>query len=312
MSSHVRFGVQTWTEAATFGELIETWSLIDKLQFDTAWVYDHFIPVLDRPSAPCLESWTLLSALALNTRRVRLGVLVSGNTYRHPAVLAKMATTVDHISGGRLILGIGAAWYVPDHTACGIPFYTASERIHRLDESLHVIRTLWTEPRTSFSGRYYRLQNACCEPKPVQQPRPLIMVGGGGERLTLRVAAAHADIWNTMGSPAVFSHKVDVLRRHCDSVKRDFDDIEISWVGWGFVTRSQQEREAVLLRFGRLVGKARQEIEESSLIGTPDQIESRIEEFLAAGVTHFIISILAPFDHKNLQRFSQVASRFRK
>jgi F420-dependent oxidoreductase-like protein len=312
MSSPIGFGVQTCNENASFTELAAAWRLIDRCGFDTAWLYDHFIPVFAPASQPCLESWACLPVLARETRNVLVGVLVSGNTYRHPAVLAKMATTVDHVSNGRLIFGIGAGWFESEHVSYGIPFYTPAERACRLDESLEVIRSLWTEPRATFSGTYYKVDNAWCEPKPVQKPRPSILVGGAGEQQMLRVVARHADIWNTMGSPAVFRRKIEILRRHCEAVERDFTTIEVSWTGFGFCARSADERDAQLRRFARLTGRTHEEIRQSSLIGLPDEIQSRLERFLEAGVRQFIISILAPFDEANLERFADGIAQFRR
>lgn len=312
MSKSLRFGVQTWNQDATFAEFVDTWKLIDRLRFDTAWVFDHFLPILTDPSRPCLEGWTLLSALARETDRVRLGVLVSGNTFRHPAILAKMASTVDHISNGRLILGIGAAWFEREHAAYGLPFYTVGERIRRLDEAVELIRCLWTEPAATFDGRYYTLSAAHCEPKPQQKPGLPILIGGGGEELMLKVVAKHADIWNTFGNPAIFQHKSGILHEHCVEVGRRFEDIEISWAGWGLVARSSDEKQSFVQRVSALTGRSCEEVDDWSLIGTADQIIARIEQFVNAGVRHFIISILAPFDHDQLRRFSdEVIGRFR-
>ncbi len=150
----LRFGVQTHPEQTSFKDILQAWQDADTLGLDTAFVFDHFIPIQGDQSGPCFEGWTLLSALAAHTQRVRVGVLVTGNTYRYPAVLAKMAATVDHVSGGRLILGMGAGWFEPDHTAYGIPFYTAGRRARRLVESVQVVKQLFMQPRSTFAGKY--------------------------------------------------------------------------------------------------------------------------------------------------------------
>lgn len=172
----VRFGVQTPQQQTSWQDMLSLWQEVDDLGFDTAWVFDHFLPIFSDPTGPCLEGWTALAALAMATNNVRLGVMVTGNTYRHPAVLAKMATTVDIISGGRLILGMGVGWFELEHKQYSIPFPQVRERLARLDEALEVIKRLWTEERASFTGRYYQLNEAVCNPRPVQQP-PLAIDG---------------------------------------------------------------------------------------------------------------------------------------
>lgn len=224
----LRFGIQTPPQLTSWESLKRIWQLGEVLGFHTAWVFDHFFPIFADPGGPCLEAWTTLSALAAHTQRMQVGVLVTGNTYRHPALLANMAVSVDHVSGGRLILGLGAAWFEQEHRAYGIPFPPRGERIRRLDESLALLKLLWTEERVTFKGRYYELRDAYCEPKPLQRPHPPIMVGGGGERMTLRVVARHADQWNTFGSPETFKKKIALLEEHCREIGRDPDTIEKS------------------------------------------------------------------------------------
>ena len=171
----------------------------------------------------------MLAAYAAQTTRLRLGLMVTGNTYRHPAVLAKIAATVDVISGGRLDLGIGAGWNEYEHRSMGIPRYAPGERIRRLGEACEIIKRLFTQHTTDFDGRYYQLQEARCEPKPVQQPYPPFVIGGGGEQLTLRIVARYADVWNFAGGPVEsFSRKVGILHEHCTAVGRDPAAIRLS------------------------------------------------------------------------------------
>ena len=184
------------------------------------WYADHFMPNDADTSTPWNEAWTTIAALAAAVPRLRLGPLVTGNTYRHPAVLAKMAATVDHISGGRLVLGLGAGWQENEHLAYGIEFSTVRGRLERLDEACRVIKALFVEKRADLAGKYYRLAGAPLEPKPLQTPLPLL-VGGGGERVTLRIAAKYADEWNYWGDPATIRHKMAVLDRHCEELGRD-------------------------------------------------------------------------------------------
>lgn len=305
MTRKIRFGLQTAPQNTTWQELRATWKLIDSLGYDTAWTFDHFFPILSDPSGPCFEGWIALTALAAETSRVQAGVLVSGNTYRHPAVLAKMAATLDHITGGRLIMGIGAAWFELEHNAYGIPFQTTAERIHRLDEAAEIIKRLWTEKQVTFEGRYYQLKDAYCEPKPVQQPRPRIMIGGSGEKLMLRVIARRADIWNTFGSPELFRHKIEVLREHCAAVDRNFDGIEVSWAGAALVTDSRAEKDELLRRFAAAFGITREQYEPGALVGSASEVRDRIAQFIDVGVTHFIPIANTPFNHESIRRFAE-------
>jgi F420-dependent oxidoreductase-like protein len=312
MARQIRFGVQTPPQNCTWQELASVWKTIDNAGYETAFGFDHFFPIFSDPSGPCYEAWVTLSALAVQTSKVEVGVLVTGNTYRNPAILAKMATTLDHACGGRLILGIGAGWFELEHTAYGIPFYTTAERIRRLDESVQIIKSLWTQPRTNFKGRYYEIKDAPAEPKPVRKPHPPILIGAAGEKLTLKVVAKHADIWNTFGSPALFRNKLQVLREHCATVGRNIDDIEVSWAGFAVVCDSENMKQEVLRKAAAAWARPLEEMEQSALIGTLDEIRRRIDEFVEIGVTHFIVGARAPFDHAALRRFAdEVIPKFR-
>ena len=189
------FGIKTAPQHTTYEDILRVWQEADaNPAFEHAWVFDHFIPLGHDPTGPCLEGWTLLAALAAQTERLRIGVMVTGNTYRHPAVLANIAATVDVISRGRLDFGIGAGWNELEHSMYGLDLPSPGRRIRMLGEACEVIRLLWTEETASFEGRYYRLREARCEPKPVQKPSPPFVIGGSGEQLTLRVAARYAGI----------------------------------------------------------------------------------------------------------------------
>ena len=217
----MKVGLKLAPQHVSIEDLHHVWQVADDAGFDHLWDFDHFNPIVDSLDGPIYEGWTLLAAMAERTRRVRLGCMVTGNTYRHPAVLAKMAVTVDHLSGGRLEFGIGAGWAEVEHRMLGLEFYTTGQRIRRLREAVQVCKALWTQPQASFEGRYYRLQEAVAEPKPVQKPHPPVWIGGGGEQLTLRVVAEEADVWNYTGPPAEAEHKVSVLDRHCADTGRD-------------------------------------------------------------------------------------------
>jgi len=290
----VRFGIQTPQQHGSWHELLSLWQEVDTLGFDSAWVFDHFLPIFSDPTGPCLEGWTVLSALAMATKKVRLGVLVTGNTYRHPAVLAKMATTVDIISGGRLILGIGAGWFELEHQTYGIAFPKVADRLKMLDETLEVVKRLWTEERVNFTGRYYQLQEALLNPQPVQRPHPPILVGASGEQVALGIVARHADLWNSFGSPDVFARKITVLAEHCRKVGRDPDTIEKSVLLQLTLTDDPEAKR-----------KAGEDENRGMLVGNPDDVCQQIERYVAVGVTHLVISVSAPYDRAALHRFAR-------
>jgi F420-dependent oxidoreductase-like protein len=230
-SSHpVHVGLKFSQQLCTIEQQREVWRVADEAGFDHLWDFDHFHPIGAAPlDGDIFDGWSLLAAMAEATTRVRLGNMVTGNTYRHPTVLAKIATTVDHLSGGRLEFGLGGAWAEAEHRMLGLEFPGVGERLRRLGEACQVIKKLWTEERADFEGRYYRLDGAFANPKPVQRPYPPIWIGGGGEQKTLRIVAEHADVWNMAGgSIDVARHKVEVLERHCADVGRDPAEIRLS------------------------------------------------------------------------------------
>jgi len=266
MSKALSFGIKTAPHHTTYEDMLNVWQEADTVEaIEHAWLFDHFAPIAGDVSGPCLEGWTVLAAFAALTKRLRLGLMVTGNTYRHPAVLAKIAATTDIIANGRLDFGIGAGWNVYEHESMGIPLYAAGERIRRLDEACEMIKRLFTEPTVDFDGRYYQLKEARSEPKPVQKPYPPFVIGGSGEKLTLRVVAKHADIWNAT-APTVeeFTHKATIVKGHCDAVGRNFDEIVLS----------------LQLR-----------IDYDDFPATID----KIKRFADAGVTHFVMYVPTPF-----------------
>ena len=262
----LRFGIKTAPQSTTYEEMLAVWQEADGIPaIEHAWLFDHYSPINGRLDDPCLEGWQTLAAFAASTKRLRLGLMVTGNTYRHPAVLTKIAITTDIISGGRVDFGIGAGWNEYEHASMGIPLFAPGERIRRLDEACQIYRSLCTEHLTTFEGRYYQLKEARSAPKPVQQPYPPIVIGGSGEQLTLRVVAKHADIWNaTSNDIEVFKHKDSVLREHCAAIGRDTNEIE----------RSVQ----FVVNYDDLGATAR-----------------TIQTFVDAGATHIIMSLLPPY-----------------
>jgi F420-dependent oxidoreductase-like protein len=218
------------------GRLAETARVADQGGVSLLTVMDHWFQMeqLGGPAEPMLEGYTTLGYLAAVTERVRLGLLVTGTTYRHPGLLAKIVSTLDVLSGGRAMLGIGAAWYEREHLGLGVPFPPLAERFERLDETLRICRQMWSDENGAFDGRHHHLAETVCVPRPVQQPRVPVLIGGSGERKTLRLVAQYADACNLFGeSPQVVGHKLDVLRRHCDDVGRDFDEIEKTVIAMG-------------------------------------------------------------------------------
>lgn len=216
----MRLGLDVSQHQLTWAELLARVRFAEEAGFEGAWVFDHFKPLYGDPAGPCLEAWTLLAALGSATTHIRLGALVTGVTYRHPAVLAAEIATVDHASAGRLDIGMGAAWFEGEHRMLGIEFPSTRERVARLDEALQVIDGLLTRDDVTFHGRYYTLENATYRPRPVQRPRPPIWVGAGGTR-TLEIAARRADVWHSFGSVAELQRKAVLLDENASRAGRD-------------------------------------------------------------------------------------------
>jgi F420-dependent oxidoreductase-like protein len=309
----LKFGLFTSLTGITWSQLQQLWQHTEAIGWDTAFVTDHFMPNVPDPVADTLECWTALAGLAQTTTRMRIGTLVAGNTYRHPAVLAKMAATIDIMADGRLICGIGGAWQENEHVAYGIPFYTVGERLNRLEEACQVLLGLWTQSKTTFEGKYYQLQDAPLFPKPVQQPHPELLIGGGGEKRTLRIAAKYADHWNVWGGPEILGRKGRILDEHCAVVGRDPAQITRSANMPLLITQKPEAGErlvvAMMQRFGRSDADARDTV----LAGSVTQIQDTIGHLQEAGVDQlFIPTFLPSWDLEQLDRFiTDVASAFR-
>jgi F420-dependent oxidoreductase-like protein len=226
----MRFAIKTSPQHTTWNEMLDVWRAADDIDvFESAWTFDHFYPIFSDSTGPCMDGWITLTALAQATQRLRVGVLVTGIVYRHPAVLANMAATLDIVSNGRLELGLGAGWNEEECDAYGIELGSLKERFDRFDEALEVITLLLSNETSDFSGQYYELKDARCNPKAVQKPFPPICIGGTGEKRTLRSAAKYAQHWNYPGGPMEeFQRKLDVLRGHCQAVGRDPNELTIS------------------------------------------------------------------------------------
>lgn len=307
--SDITFGAVASQTGVDWRDLLALWQELDRSsRFDSLWVIDHFVTGFGTAfgsEGQCLESWTALAALAQATSRVRVGVLVSGNTYRHPAVLAKQATTLDHISGGRLTLGIGAAWHTYEHQAFGIPFHTTRERLERLDEAVQVIKLLWTQPAPAFHGRYYQLDGPPYNPPNVQQPHPPILVGGGGERRTLRTAARYADISNVMGTPEEVAHKFQVLEQHCRDVGRDPAAVRRTIQVPLWLTDDPAFKQRVLQGMSVARGTSEEEAARSVLLGSVEEVKAQVAAYVEAGVEGFMLAQWPRFHRDTLLRFSE-------
>lgn len=259
--------------------------------FSSIWVMDHFhqLPPLGGPSQPMLEAYTLLGALAARTSRMQLGALVTGVTYRNPAVLAKQVTTLDVISGGRAILGIGAAWYEEEHVAFGVDYPPVGERMDRLEEAVRICRAMFTEDAPTFEGRYYRVHNAVNVPQPLRPGGPPIMIGGDGPKRTLRAVAAHADMCNLHGGPERLRRSQEVIERHCADVGRDPSAIKVTRLGSLFPTDSKEEAAQLRSTMESIVGV--EQANEGMTIGTPEGIAEHVQELAAAGVDELIFNL---------------------
>jgi F420-dependent oxidoreductase-like protein len=262
----------------SFADVLEIARHAESTGWDGLWYADHFMPDGDATQVPYPESWTTLAALAATVPRIRIGPLVTGNTYRHPAVLAKMAATVDHVSGGRLVLGLGAGWQENEHRQYGIPFYTVKERLARLAEACELIKSLFANDTTTFAGKYYQLTDAVLVPKPVQNPLPLL-IGGGGEKVTLRITAKFADEWNVWGDVETLKRKMAILDRYCAELGRPPRAIQRSAVALLFLTDDRAQIEKLRSR-----PAAR-----PMIVGNADEVREIVRAYRDAGVDELIV-----------------------
>lgn len=250
--------------------------------FDSVWAYDHFHapPFFDADDYPRLEAWTTTAYLARAFPNLYFGNMVLGQSYRNPALLAKMAATLQALTGGKVILSIGAGWMESEYHAYGYPFPKAGVRIAQLEEAVQIIRLMWTEKRATFAGKYYQVKDALCEPKP--NPVPPIMIGGNGEKLTLRVVARHSDWWNGVGLDAAgMAHKLGVLRAHCEREGRDYDDITKTFMG--IISIAETEDEA------KRIANASPRRDRMNFVGTPVQVIDQMQPYVDLGVAHFML-----------------------
>jgi len=276
--------------------------------YDSIWVYDHFHNVPKPAHEAVFECWTTMAALAEATTTVRLGQMVGCALYRAPSLLAKITSNIDVISGGRLEWGVGAGWYRNEFAGYGVPFPEPKERIGMMAETVEIVRSMWTRPETTYQGRYYQLDRAQCDPKPLQDPHPPIWIGGGGEQLTLRVVARLADRANFGGKPEEWAAKREVLRGHCKAVGRDEEEIGKTWSP-DLVVR---ETEAEVAEFSSLWGESRESWAEGNLVGTPEQVCEKVARYVELGCSYFVPWCRDYPDTQSLALFAdQVLPEFR-
>lgn len=308
--SRVKFGVVLRQEKIGFPSIRETAALCDELGYHSVWFYDHILGT-GSPETDIFESWTLMSAISTITSNVRIGTLVLCNSFRHPPLLAKMASTLDNVSGGRLEFAIGAGWYESEYKAYGYRFPNAAMRIGQMKEAVKVIKAMWTEEKATFHGEYYRIEEAYCNPKPVQKPHPKIIIGGSGEKRLLRAVAELADEWNCPASNAgEYDRKLSVLKNHCKDVGRDINELNISEQTVCVIAKDRDELAEKLPNAKRRYGFFG-DIEKTGIIGTPNECIEKINEKSEKGVGKFTIFFSDIMNHDTLRLFAkEVMSAF--
>ncbi len=285
----------------------------ETLGFDSFWVMDHFhqIPIVGKPEEPMLESWTTISVLAGITTKIKLGTMMTGIIYRYPSILAKIGATLDVLSKGRLFMGIGAAWNEEESLAYGIPFPSTKERFARLEEAIQIIRKMWTdEPSTSFNGKYYQIKDAYCNPKPVQKPSPPIMIGGTGERQTLRIVAKYGDACNLFGSVETVKRKLSILKEHCKSIDRDYDSIlKTKLVRVVIEDDRELARKRSLQIISQVVKMSEEQVDEFAIYGTPEDVLRQKELFEEAGIQYLIVNLDPSKGLEALNTFAEIIKK---
>ena len=303
---NTKLGILLWNQATDWPAYEAAAKRVDGLGYDSLWAWDHLYAIFGDPYQPIFEGYTTLAAWSKVTTNVRLGLLVGANTFRNPGVVAKMLTTIDHASGGRAIAGLGGAWMEPEHTATGIDFGSGfGQRLDWLEESVAALQKLFAGERvTSAPGGHYAFDDLALLPPPVQERLP-ILIGGSGEKKTLRTVARHADMWNAMGTPEFLRHKIEVLQRHCDDAGRDIAEIEFTG-GCKPIIRSTRE-EARRLWEAQMANNRTPMADvlddDTFWVGTPDDIAAKMSEAKALGFHTFLAEMAAPYDDETLERW---------
>jgi len=303
----VRFGAQLWSQATDWPTFRDAALAAEAAGWDSVWTWDHVLAIFGPWQQPILEGWTALAGLGSITRRVRLGLMVGANTFRNPGLTAKLTTTLDQVSDGRAVLGIGGAWFVREHEAFGIDLgASVGERLDRLDESVGLIRRLLDGETVTHEGRFYQFRDALCAPPPLQAHLP-ILIGGSGPRKTLRTVALRADGWNTSGDLDEVKGKLANLDRHCADVGRDRSEIEMT-VSFPIVLRDRaEEAEAA---WAGIIGHngASNAGNVPHLLGSPDEVAAAIRPYVELGFRTIIVRLPAPYDRETIERMSEVGA----
>jgi len=301
----MRFGLQLWSQQTTWPAFRDAALAAESTGWDSVWTWDHLFAIFGPWEQPIFEGWSVLAGLAPLTSRLRLGLMVGANTFRNPGHTAKLATTLDHLSDGRAVLGIGGAWFEREHDGFGIPFGTSiGERLDRLDESVMLMRRLLDGERFSHEGPFYTMHDAICEPRPIQAHLP-ILVGGSGPRKTLRTVARRADAWNTSGTVDEVRSRLDILGEHCADAGRDMAGIELT-ISFPIILRDDPA--AAAATFGALLASNRTDDVGSSpvLLGSPAETADRIRPYAEMGFSTVIVRMPAPYDRETIDRMSRV------
>ena len=303
----MRFGLQLWSQSTSWPDFRDAALRAEAAGWDSIWTWDHLLAIFGPWEQPILEGWTTMAGLAPLTSRVRLGLMVGANTFRQPGLTTKLATTLDHLSDGRAVLGIGGAWFEREHDAFGIDFGASpGERLDRLDESVAIIRRLLDGERVTHDGPVYQLHDAVCEPRPVQARLP-ILIGGSGRQKTLRIVAERADGWNTSGTIDEVREIVDVLRGHADAVGRDLSTLEMT-ISFPIVidddaAEARRRMEAAMAANGVTSMGAG-----PHLTGSPAEVADAIRPFRDLGFSTVIVRMPAPYDAQTIERIGEVAA----
>jgi alkanesulfonate monooxygenase SsuD/methylene tetrahydromethanopterin reductase-like flavin-dependent oxidoreductase (luciferase family) len=297
--SPIKLGVLAWNQYTGWPALRDAGVLADELGYDSLWTWDHLSPIAGDPHGPMLEGYMIVAAWAALTKRVSVGLMVGANTFRNPALVAKMVTTLDHVSDGRAYLGIGGAWFEAEHTAFGIEFGSGfGERLDWLDEAVELIRGMLSGEEASARGVRYTAREVRNDPPPRQKRLP-ILIGGSGERKTLATVARYADAWNTAGDIEQVRHKDQVLRRWCDTVGRDQSEIERTLMGGSVVVRDSAKEAQ---RVGREIGALNGGFRGPETVGTPEVIAERLVPHVELGFRHICFHFPAPYDRETMER----------
>ena len=305
-----KFGIQLWPQQTSWPEYRESALAAEAAGWDSIWTWDHLLAIQGPWEQPIFEGWTLLAGVAAITSRVRVGLMVGANTFRNPGLTTKLAATLDHVSEGRAVLGIGGAWFEREHEAFGIDFGTSvGDRLDRLEEAVPLMRRLLDGERVSHEGPTYRFTDALSEPRPVQPHLP-ILIGGSGPKKTMRTVARHADGWNTSGDVETLKSRLDILAEHCADAGRDLSDIELT-VSFPTIIRDTVE-DAVQRRRDQLARNGIPEPEDvPTLMGPPDVIAATYRPYLELGFSTVITRMPAPFDRETIDRLPEVLALIR-